>query len=391
MKTYQKSSKTLLLSLVLLLAATGLLQANTSLPLTNPLPEVAGPTGLVRADQATAGKVGALNTLWVGNEQVATPVRTQSGYLKVILWKIQSNGDLVRKGEKSAYQIGYQITSTYMGNGRLVTAAIDASGQLRLTVFQTLADGSIYIKGTAVAESSTKVAISQVSSSKFVTSLRDASGHLKVIGWSIDNIGQITRLGTYVGGKIYTVDQTAMGNYRVVSAVKTQSGNLKLIAFKLQFNGDIQRLGDSGNQAGAIKSANISKVAPNRMVTAVKLPDNSMKLIGWQLLLNGAVDRKESNSPTAPIYNMSMTEGGNTNGSAYVYTAVRNHLGTLQVDLWIYRYASNPQFYNFGDGHTSGISLVDTTFLPEHNYCVTATRLPSGELEVSTWETYIIE
>lgn len=383
MKTKTRSTNliTVFFSLVLL-ALPMLLQAAKPIPTTEDLPSVF----LKRLKNANAGVVSALNSVAVGNAQMATPVRTFEGNLKVIVWRISDDGTITRKGDKTVYKINNQIASAHMGNGRLVTATRDLSGKLKLSVFQTYANGAIVLQGTATGGNVTHVAISSVGSTKFITSVRTSAGDLRVTGWSINNLGQISALGHYTGGKIYDVAQTQVGQ-RAVSAVRTASGALKLITFKIKFNGDMERQGDSGNQAGSIKDVDIVSNSSFRVITSVKQPNNTMKLISWQVKWNGDILRKETSPTVGPIISQSLAVGNTSQYSSDFYTGVRAQDGKLNLRLWDQNFSSKKIEHVFNYNYkTEAIGIVHTIFIPEKNIVITTMKTGSGALKLTSWQ-----
>ncbi|MEM9486128.1 MAG: hypothetical protein AAGA83_20825 [Cyanobacteria bacterium P01_F01_bin.116] len=240
-----------------------------------------------------AGNASIIKIMQIYSGVYVTAVRTTSGNLKLITWRLNGNGFLTRLQDSgnaagAVREIALSGLS-YQGQRHVVTSVRDSSGNLKLIVWQVNPDGSITRRGDSGNQAGRALLIRAANSSGYtVTSVRTTDGSLKLITWEPKlqggrlNLVRVADSGTQAG---FIGDNSLIQRPGgVTSAVQTQPGTLKLISWRISSSGTLTRLGDSGNQAGAAASINLTSspsTANAPIVTSVRTSENRLKLISW--------------------------------------------------------------------------------------------------------------
>jgi hypothetical protein len=197
------------------------------------------------------------------------------------------------------------VTAVGIGT-RAITAMRTTGGQLKLIVWHVTFDGQLVREGdSGPAGSANKISAAAFGlTTSMVTAHRQSSGHrLRLTLWRVTTNGTISKVtdsGTQAGAVRETA-VTVLPSSRVVTAVRTWSGNLKLIVWDI-VDDKLVRRGDSGTQAGAVGKISIASTfppggstsGPQRVVTAVQTASNLLKVIAWEITTDGNVVRKGS-------------------------------------------------------------------------------------------------
>jgi hypothetical protein len=195
---------------------------------------------------------------------LATAVRDADGNLKVIIWDVDDEGNVVRKGSASAGPISLVSVipvsfGFFSDQGVLATAIRDGSGNLKVIIWDVDDEGNVVRKDSASAGPVGQISAAMLydrggsfaNSGRFVTAVQDGDGNLKVIGWNIDKESlKVTRLGSATDGAVSFIcccpfpDQGIGFHYGFVTAVRDGSGNLKNIVWSMDSDGNLQRDGE---------------------------------------------------------------------------------------------------------------------------------------------------
>lgn len=240
-----------------------------------------------------AGNASIVKVMQIYSGVYVTAVRTTSGDLKLITWRLNDNGSLTRlqdSGNSAGAVTEIAMSGlSYQGQRHIVTSVRTGQGDLKLIVWAVDPDGSITRRGDSGNQAGNARMIRATNSGDYiVTSVRTAQGDLKLITWEPTlqggqiNLSRVADSGDQAGG----IGDNALirRSSGVTSAVKTEAGNLKLINWRISSSGAISRMGDSGNQAGTASLINLStssSPADAPVVTSVRTAENRLKLITW--------------------------------------------------------------------------------------------------------------
>jgi hypothetical protein len=270
--------------------------------------------------------------------QVINAVRTQSGVLKLIAWRVNASGAIVRTG--------------------------DSGGQ--------------------AGRASSIVITRQPTGSTFVVALRTSSGRLKLISWGVNASGtNISRRGDSgtQAGRASMINIVALTDNRFVTAVRTSGRRLKLILWRLNGDGSLTRLSDSGNDAGVVNDVAIVRLSSNRVVTPVRTSDGSLKLITWRVT-TGAIRRQGDSGKQAGDARIIRAV---RDRFGHVVTAVRTASGNLKLITW--RVASGGAVQRRGDSGGLAGATRDHDISTADGRIITAVRTNGGNLKVIVWDT----
>jgi hypothetical protein len=272
-----------------------------------------------------------------GNRYI-TACRTSTGSLRLISWDVNPTGSTLTRRGDSGTQAGTAslIRVVPLSATVWVTACRTAEGRLRVIAWRLNSDGSF----TRLADSgnqvgtATDVDMTAVGPDRVVTAVRTTAGNLRLITWRITN-ASVQRLGDSgnQAGSSRTVKVVVDPSGNVVTAVKTTSDKLKLITWRVQASGSVRRLGDSGDLAGVTRGHDLA-VAPNsRLATVVRTEDEITKVILWQTDGGGAVSRWGDSDELAGSADLP-TLAEPLEGNAPVVTCVRTTTSSLKLITW---------------------------------------------------------
>ena len=266
---------------------------------------------------------------------MATGVRTNSGRLRLILWRLAEDGSSITRLGDSGNQ-GPEvngIAAVRVSFLRIATAVRTDQGRLQVLVWRVNNGGEdIELLGQSdttpeMAIASSELSIETMNAGQVVTVSRNGDGRLIVRNWRI-NEGTILPVGNgFVEGEVVTeFASTRPFIGRLVTASRTGAGRLQLHSWAtppavdptLLFASDSEAAGD-GRQISAALGGDI--------MTAVRTLEGNLKLIRW----NGALEREGDSGNLGG--SASRTSVLALNGDFYL-TAVRGEGGRLQVDSW---------------------------------------------------------
>jgi hypothetical protein len=224
-----------------------------------------------------------------------TAVREQSGNLKLIAWDIAFNGGVPfvdRLGSASAGAVSALAISDARNFHGVFTAVRETGNTLKVIPWKLSSDGMVFTRGTDATAGTvgTTLAVAPLASGVAV-GMKDSQNKLRVISWTASGSGNMgARRDEVVGGgvsEIRMIDTPNAGSNLTV-AVRDSSGNMLLIGFAVNNDGtDLRRTGSS--KAGAATKISLHGVSrsypgldPRDMVlTALRDNGGELKLITW--------------------------------------------------------------------------------------------------------------
>ncbi|MEO0394520.1 MAG: hypothetical protein AAF243_00880 [Cyanobacteria bacterium P01_A01_bin.137] len=326
------------------------------------------------------------------SRRLVTAVRTAGNRLKLISWRVASNGDVVRLGD-SGNQAGETTQIDIAAGNQVVTASRTASGNLKLISWQVdPVSGDISRLGDSGNQAGTAsvIKIMQIHPQTYVTAVRTASGTLKLISWYLQPDGSLLRLqdsGNTAGAisEIALSGLSIQDRRHVVTAVRTEQDRLKVILWEVDQQGEITRRGDSGNQAGQARMIRVAK-SGNYIVTAVRTAAGRLKLISWDAVATQG----------GQINLVRVADSGNQAGeigdNALIFSprGVTSAVKTASDNLKLIRWHVTPTgtIDRLGDsGNQAGdASLINLTAFSEQTLLVTPLKTSNNRLKLISWE-----
>ncbi len=252
---------------------------------------------LVRRADYLAGKISALDmaTTTSGDRRSVTAVRDEDGNLKLIAWDIQVavNGtvSVVRLGQASAGAISaVAISNSKVFNG-VFTAVRDGANELKVIPWKLSSNGQSFTRG---ASGSAGVIAADLDvaplASGVAVALKNSEGNLEIKTWSANANGDIGSLrGTSAGGEAseITLLTSPHGGSNLTSVLRSGDGELYLIGWKIDGDGsNLRRLGSS--RAGAASKISADSTwrsytdgARDIIVTTMRMSGGDLRLISW--------------------------------------------------------------------------------------------------------------
>ncbi|WP_334139908.1 hypothetical protein [Methanothrix soehngenii] len=271
---------------------------------------------VVKKGQASAGKIGLVSATGL-DDLVATATQDSNGNLKVIVWGIDEYGVISRKGDSgsagekiSQISEGQRGRKTDTGSRRLYTAVQDSNGNLKVIVWEIDKNGVISRKGDSgsaagkigLVSTASILIPGDIENDYLATATQDSNGNLKVIVWEIDKNGVISRKGDSgsAAGKIGLVSAT-YGRYGyVATATQDSGGKLKVIVWKVDDKGNVvTRESDSGSAAGKIGLVSATDNGYGSVATATQDSNGNLKVIVWGIDEYGVISRKGDSGSAA--------------------------------------------------------------------------------------------
>ena len=335
---------------------------------------------ITHSHNASAGAIGALALTRLAPDHVLTAVRDGSGNLKVIAWKVGSDGSLTRQGDASAGGISLVAMTDWPAGPGVVTAVRTASGTLKVIAWALHSDGTVHRRGDADAGAVKELSISSPSGfDGVVTAVVNGSGELEVIAWKLAADGTFQRLTTGTGGKCSDLAVTALskagGSARVAVGLRTESGDLKVIVWKV--GSTVARLDEK--TAGAVTEVAITaRSTPNAdVLTATRGADGDLDVIGWSVADDGTLTRGAKATGGAAT-GLSVTTW-KPDIHTYVVTGVRAGDGDLKLIVW--RNGADLARH----GEITGVAVSNVKITGWDGGVVTAGQDSAGNLRLDSW------
>jgi hypothetical protein len=250
-----------------------------------------------RIGDYTAGKIKALD-LAVTNQadrKAVTAVREQNGNLKLIAWDIAFDGgtpSVDRLGSASAGAVSALAISHARNFHGVFTAVRETGSTLKVIPWKLSSDGMVFTRGTDATAGTvgTTLAVAPLSSG-VVAAMKDSQNKLRLISWTVTSSGNMsTRRDAVVGGGVSEIEMIGTPNAgsNLTVAVRDTSGDMNLIGFVVNSNGtSLRRVGST--KAGAATKISLHGVSrsypgldPRDMVlTSMRDSAGDLKLITW--------------------------------------------------------------------------------------------------------------
>ncbi|HKX60401.1 MAG TPA: M23 family metallopeptidase [Verrucomicrobiae bacterium] len=156
---------------------------------------------LDRLGEATASPIIKAGIVTVSTNQVAAAMRTDTGHLKVIQWRLSDDAEsMAFEREVTAgpiLDLASPVVSNFSGSTNVFTAVITQDGNYKNIVWrQPDSDPTVgenqqifYRFGEKEAGPSDRLSVETLADAWFFTGLRTATGNLKVIAWRAGNGG----------------------------------------------------------------------------------------------------------------------------------------------------------------------------------------------------------
>lgn len=203
-----------------------------------------------RRGDADAGAVKELSiSSPSGFNGVVTPVVNGSGELEVIAWSLTSSGNLQRLATGAAGKcshIAVTALSKAAGSARVAVGLRTDSGNLKVIVWKVGATVGRLSEATAGAVTEVAITARSTPNADVITATRGADGELDVIGWSVADDGTLTRGAKATGGAatgLSVVTWKPDIHTYAVAGLRAGDGDLKVIVWR---NGaDLARHGEA--------------------------------------------------------------------------------------------------------------------------------------------------
>jgi hypothetical protein len=331
------------------------------------------------------------------NEMVITAVRDGSGNLKLITWRISSDGKSITRLRDSGQEAGAVslVDIALAGNKGFITAVRDSVGRLKLIGWHVdISTGNVWRGNSDTSEGAVSfIKMISWSDSRVIIAVGDGGGNLVLKNWEMKSNGALSRVGDTAlqdqpAGAISFVALARIGDSNIITAVRDDNGNLKLITWEVLSHGGIKRLSPSGQQAGAISLVDICGAAGN-LVTAVRDGNGNLKLITWKVSTDGkSVKRLRDSGQVGSKIDLVSCIGlplDLFSNSAKVVTAVRDDNGNLRLTGW--QVTENGTMTHLEDVEAGAVSLVRVFPAPlAAPIYITAVRDSVGNLKLITWD-----
>jgi len=348
-----------------------------------------------------AGYVREISTVYMGADpfdrnadSLVTAVKTRDRNLKLIIWRINSQGGIVRLSDSgNQARRASRISITRIpGRSQVVTAFRNGGRNLMLISWST-SGNMITSQEEARGGRASQIKILSLSSTLLLTACRASDGRLLLITWSINNNGDIGRIhdSGYNAGSVSEISMCILNSssrgHLVATTVRTSNGSAKTIVWNISLNGrSITRRGDSANQMGTATQIQSTINPYNQLIVSLKTGDSSrrLKLIALSISTDGRIIER-------------IADTGNLAGRISRNALIQRNYGVLSVvttgggDLKLIKWYQrrNGIFVRIGDSgdQASTAKLLDVSQLSLLNVnCVTPVRTSSDDLKLISWD-----
>ena len=364
---------------------------------------LAAPKPVVRKGDSgnRAGKVKEIAVSNHRTRQLVTAVRTEAGKMRLISWRVNQDGAVLRTGDNGSQ--GYVPASriSITDHHPHVVAYRHESGKLRLVCWAVNVSGVI----TRIADSGDQAGIvdrtSIVALSNFLllTGVRPSGHQLRLITWRLNNRGQFSRLSDNRSAvdvkKIKEIALTRIPHetrgYRVVSSVRTDGDKLMQYAWDINYAGAITLRGHwSSPGGGPYDKVSIIRSALNvhgHLVTAFRDRKGCLKLISSRISTHGRITAlAESGYQAGYIKDLALMAWQDG-----VLCAVRTKAGKLK--LIDFTMIPSGEFIRAGDssqqaGRADCISLCQAPLAGDAPIVTAVRAINGGRLKIITWKDH---
>jgi hypothetical protein len=340
-------------------------------------------------------------TTLLSTDLVVTPVRTKENRLKLISWRYNNDGTLLRvadSGNTGAF-VGSVACPPLCAPGRIFTA-LRQGEQLTLMEWKCdTATGTPSVITSGVSGSSvTGLGASLGPADSYISLVRNTEGRLQLASWKQGVLG---KLGEAMAGPVSAVTRpVASGSMLTTAVILGCAERLRLIVWSLAASGEITRLGDSDNQAGTVSRISCAHIA-GKWATAVRDGNGLLKVIFWDITAAGAPKRIGDSGPRGDEIIDVDIAGLDFNDVAFggadiewrVVTAVRTKNSKLRVLTWAWKQATEKVVVVDDSGEQPEtisllrlLNVTNSRFLTAVRDDATATTTQPGHLKLITWK-----
>ncbi|CAM4459561.1 M23 family metallopeptidase [Corallococcus exiguus] len=272
---------------------------------------------------------------------VVTALRDGDGKLKLIAWRVATNGSFERKGEAGGDANATEINVAALPEGLGVVSAIrDSTGHLKVSTWETSATlDTVTRRGNGFGEEATKVAMTPILNGRVagdagrftgvVTAVRTPEGNLSLTAWEITPQNLVFQRGSYLAGAVTDValSTVTIGNSvrdMVVASTRLTNGVLRNISFDVTASGQLVRRDHEDGEA--ILDLSAARVKGAHVVTPVRDTTGNLRVYTWDVDADGKVHRTGKERAGAIVSGLATT--ATSVGARFVITAVRLTTGT---------------------------------------------------------------
>lgn len=162
-------------------------------------------------------------------------VRQHDDILKIVVWDINVDGSLVRRGEVVEGRVK-ELDVDAIDVARIAVAVQNKDNNLQVVIYDITNAGDLIRRDSEeagivsiVSVKGTTDGVVGVAGQIVTTAVRDGDLNLKLTHWSVDQAGQLTRDYDYIAGEVGLIDMG--GTNLLVTSVRDASGDLKLTAW----------------------------------------------------------------------------------------------------------------------------------------------------------------
>jgi hypothetical protein len=252
----------------------------------------------------TAGTATNIKIVALTASVFITACRAGNGRLKLISWRLNADGSFNRIGDSEAPVVVSEVANEVSlvilrqiagGDRQLIAAVRNSSTRIKVIAWKVTSQGvlsqSLGIGGlTGLADIPLKMvrAVKDVSFGRIVTSGRDPDGNLRLISWSVEGDGSAVTPLKITGPQAIPIADNALvclPNGKIVSAVRITTANrLKLIGWKMDAAGNFAFTDQSEQQPGSVSRVALCQevlgIEP-MFATATRASNNNVKLTSW--------------------------------------------------------------------------------------------------------------
>lgn len=336
----------------------------------------------------TAGPVNDIKITRVGVNRVVTAAPEVSS-LKLAVWDIGSDGEIVRRGEIVVGDIDRTRVKAFAvmhgGMRQVIVAYRNTSRGLTVKSYSISTAGNLTLEATETAGGITEVEIARINPITFVTPVRLDNGVVRTITWRIYANGGIRRVGHGDGG---VVDELAgvtpfafdgAGDedlWGAVSMFVKAGGNLAVQTWKIRDDGVAVMV--DGETAGAITSSTATMLDFDRAAAVTQLTNDTQKVIVWRSNYAGNITRLGSYTAGSCTKTASAAIG-----TRYLATACRRAADGIQI-VRLYEISDDGDVslkHEQESGYALDLALTDVG----SNKVVLASRIGGNRLVLKTF------
>lgn len=359
---------------------------------------------LLRKDSDSDTSISLVDAVFIKDGRIATAVRDDSGNLKVIVWDIEANGNVARKGSaETSGQISatHNISACSLGLGLLATSVCDGDGDLKVIIWKISDNGEEVVrKGSASAgkifastskQESNSIASCRLGIEYLATAVRDRQSNLQVIVWHVTADGKIEKADSQETGYVSEVGISSIGgdSVSVATCVRDSEENLAVIRWEWKKTKDgkgcdippeYRLVRGRTERAGNVSLISNCTLDKDLMTTSVRDGYGHLSVKAWHFPNNSQDIVPRGDTVVGSVSKVSSCRVG----VDLLVTAVKMEDSTLKLILWEIA-ADGHYVARRGDAKAGAISQV-AVCRGGVDLLATAVRDGSGNLKVISWK-----